>query len=255
MTHIHAKFVAAAMLGLSGLLASTSAQALSLTLPTTAMDANSIMSLSEMSVDAMDAAGISMSALGNAYAVSGSPLPTFDLPITEVSVNLSLIPYSLTPTAGEAMGAALQISRGTNSLVLANFQIDYSSEHVLADVIVGGITTTGMAIYSFDQATQLDMSLQGLTLNLSQVLNHLYLTTAAQDSFASALKLSKTLKGVLSMIDFGTISIDVNAGLRRPVTAAAFTAAMVPVPEPGPVPMMALGLVAMVWVVRRKLEA
>ena len=97
---------------------------------------------------------------------------SFDLPITEVSVNLSLIPYALTPTAGESSGSALQISRGSNNLVLANFQIDYSTGQVLADVIVSGVTTTGMAIYSFDQATTLDMSLQGLRLNISQVLTH-----------------------------------------------------------------------------------
>jgi len=249
------KWAAAAALGVPCLFSATAAHALSMTLPTTAMDANAIMTLSQDAVDAMSATGISMSALGNAYAVSGSTLPSFDLPITEVSVNLSLIPYALTPTAGESSGSALQISRGSNNLVLANFQIDYSTEQVLADVIVSGVTTTGMAIYSFDQATTLDMSLQGLTLNMSQVLNHLYLTTAAQNTFASALNLSKTLKGVLSVIDFGTISIDINAALRKPVSASAFTAAMIPVPEPGPAPMMALGLVAMVWVARRKLSA
>ena len=119
-------------------------------------------------------------------------------------------------------------------------------------MIVSGVTTTGMAIYSFDAVDDLAISLNGLTLNMHQQLANLMLTTAAQDTFASALKLNKAVKGALSVLDFGTITIDINGALRKPVSATAFTAAMVP--EPGPASMIGLGLLALMWVARRKLS-
>ncbi|HET8869015.1 MAG TPA: hypothetical protein VFM48_01090, partial [Aquabacterium sp.] len=105
--------------GVSCLTLASSAHALSL--PTTFVKADSVFELSELAVDALSAAGSTITPLGNSFAVASST-QAFDLPVTKVDVSIGLFPPSLTPVSGEAMGSALLINRGSRNLALANFQ-------------------------------------------------------------------------------------------------------------------------------------
>lgn len=230
------------------------ATASALALNTTALKANSTLQFSDEAFAALQGANVSFSALGNASAGGGKIIddvlvPSFNLPVTEADVSIGWN-LKISPNSGEAVGSALLVKRGLNQMALANFNIDYKSEQVFADVIIKGVTTN-MAIYSFDPQTDLKIGLSGLSLTMNQTLGNLQLTTQAQDTFASALKLSAPLKSALSGLNFGTITIDIATSLRKPVSDTPFTAAMM-VPEPSTYALMALGLFGIAAVSRRK---
>lgn len=233
--------------------AASSASALTVSLPTTFVKADSVFQLSELAVDALAASGSTISPLGNAFGVA-SATQAFDLPVTHVDVSVGLFPPSLKPLSGEATGSALLISRGSRSMALANFQIDFAAEKVNADIITNGIVTKGVSIYDFDVATPLTIGLNGLTLTMKEQLNHLVLTSDALTAMASALNLNKVLQAPLKTLDFGTINIDIQGALRWPVSDKPFTVANMPaVPEPTTWAMMALGLVGVACAARRKM--
>jgi hypothetical protein len=243
-------FKAAGIAAVTTLAMSTSAHAL--TLDTTFLQANSVFSLSQEALDAMSAASTNMSALGNASAAT-STTAAFNLPVTKVDVSLGLPPFSplVTPNWGDATGSALSITRGSRSVVLANFVIDYSKDLVLADITANGVTTKNTSLYSFT-ATDLKIGLNGLTLNMHQQLSNLVFTDTALASFTSGLNLSKALVTPLKTLDFGTITIDINGALRSPINATPYTAA---VPEAPPAAMLGLGLCGIALVARRKMKA
>jgi hypothetical protein len=181
---------------------------------------------------------------------TGDLLPAFNMPVSKVDVSLGLPPFSplVSPNSGEASGAALQITRGARSVTLANFVIDYSKDLVLADITANGVTTKATSLYSFD-ATNLNIGLNGLTLNMHQTLSNLVFTPTALSTFGTGLNLAKSLQAPLSTIDFGTITVDVNGALRSPINATPFTVA---VPELPKGVMLLLGMVGIAVVSRRK---
>lgn len=250
-------FKSVGLAAVAGLTVASSAQAL--TLDTTFLQANSVFALSQDAMDAMTLASTSMSALGNASnalsttSTTGGLLPAFNLPVTKVDVSLGLPPFSplISPNWGNATGSALAITRGTRSVVLANFVIDYSKDLVLADITANGITSKGSSLYSFT-ATDLNIGLNGLTLNMHQKLSNLVFTDTALASFTSGLNLSKVMAAPLKTMDFGTITIDINGALRSPINATPYTAA---VPEAPPAAMLGLGLAGIALVARRKMKA
>jgi hypothetical protein len=229
-----------------------------LTLDTSGLQANAVFSLSPLAVDLMFAANTVMTGLGTTGALAptvtsdGYVLPNFNLPINKVDVSLGLPPFSplVSPNYGDTTGAALQITRGSRSVTLANFVVDYSKDLVLADITANGITTKGTSLYSFD-ATDLKIGLNGLTLNMHQQLSNLVFTSSALATFASGLKLGSALLAPLQTLDFGTITIDINGALRTPINATPFTVAAA-VPEIPSTAMMVFGLLGMAVVSRRK---
>lgn len=235
----------------------TSAQAL--TLDTTFVAANSVFSLSEEAWDAMSAASTSISALGIASNAPGTKsstgdlLPAFNLPISKVDVSLGLNPL-VSPNYGEASGSALQIARGSKSVILANFAIDYAHDLVLADITTNGVTTKATSLYSFE-STDLKIGLSGMTLNMHQTLSNLMFTDSALATFSSGLSLGKALTAGLASIDFGTITIDVNGALRSPINAKPFVASIAAVPEAPSAAMIGLGMLGIAAVSRRKMGA
>jgi hypothetical protein len=132
---------------------------------------------------------------------------------------------------------------------LANFFIDYDASMVLADITANGMTQQRTSLYSFE-ATDLKIGLKGLTLNMNQKLSNLQLTNTALATFASGLSLSRVLQAPLVGLDFGTITVDINGALRAPINGAPYVAA---IPEPSSWAMLALGLVGIAFVSRRKL--
>lgn len=246
------KVAASAVLLAGGLMAGQVASAL--TLNTTALKANSTLQFSEEAAAASAMVGISFGALGNTIVGAGATVnntfaPSFILPVTEADVSIGWN-LKLSPNAGEAIGSALAVQRGGSQLTLANFQIDFKNDKVFADVIANGVATN-MAIYTFKEQTDLQIGLKGLSLTMHQTLGDLRLTTQAQDSFASILGLAAPLKAVLGGLNFGTITIDIATSLRKPISDQPFTAAMA-VPESSTYAMMALGLMGIACVARRK---
>lgn len=228
-----------------------------LTLDMRALQANSVFSVSQEALDAMFAADTAIASLGTASTLGSTDgqASSFNLPITKVDVSLGLPPFSplVDPNMGMTSGAALQISRGSRSITLANFVVDYSKDLVLADITANGVTTYGSSLYSFD-STDLKIGLNGLTLNMHQTLSNLVFTSSALNTFTSGLKLSSALANPLKTLDFGTITIDINAGLRSPIDATPFKVATAIVPELPSTAMMLLGLMGMAAVSRRKLK-
>jgi hypothetical protein len=227
-----------------------SANATSLTLDTTYLQANAVFSMSDLAGKALAVTSSTVSALGNATDQGGL---SFNLPVTKVNLSLGiplLLPL-VTPNWGNATGSALEISREGNSIYLANFAIDYSTDQVLADITVNGTTSKSASLYTFD-AGKLSIGLSGLSLTMHQELSNLRLSSTAAESFTDGLDLPSFLVGTLTAIDFGTITIDVKTSLRTGINASAFT---VSVPEAPPFMMMGLGLVGIAVVSRRRLQA
>jgi hypothetical protein len=168
---------------------------------------------------------------------------------------VGLMPPSLTPISGEAMGAALGFQRkGAQGFVLANFGLDFKRSVLQADFITGAGTTKSLDIFNFQVEQGLTISMNGgLSLNMS--LDDMMLTPNAKDRFASALNLPSYAVAAMGMLNFGGLDVDINPALRKGVSDKAFTSALAStsaVPEAPQVLMMMLGLVGLAGISRRR---
>ena len=238
------KWVLAGSLALSA----SVAPAITVTLPTSALDAQSVFTFNSNTVDVMGLFGVGVSALGNTRA-SASNAWAFEMPVTQVVVSASLLPLALTPVSGQTMGSALDIKGAKGELVLANFALDFQRSMLTADLTTSSGTLKGFDVYSFHVADGLHLSTSG-GLSMQMTLDQMMLTTGAQSQFASALKLPTFAKAAMATLDFGTLSIDISPALRTGVSAKAYTASMVP--EAPHSAMLLLGLLGLAVVSRRR---
>jgi hypothetical protein len=250
---MHAKHVF--KLGAAALLvaAALPASAFVTTLNTSALAANARLDFSADAVNALDTAGITRKALGTTTAV-GTGGASFNLPVTTASVDIGLLPPSLTAVSGASIGAALDLNRGAGKdLILGNFTVDFKNKKVSGDAWSNGVKSA-LDIYTFNIAQGLTISTKG-GLSLKAKVDHLTLTSAAVDTFASALKVPGVLKTTLAGLDYGSISVDIGVALRSggAVSGKAYTPP--PVPEPSTYALMGLGLLAAAKVARRKKAA
>ncbi|MGE5453035.1 MAG: hypothetical protein ACM3VZ_14465 [Acidobacteriota bacterium] len=196
-------------------LATVGASASALTLPTEALQANSVQAFSQAALDQFDIFTITVTPLGNATptATTGA----YNLPVTSISVN-----SSLKVTAGTATGSALEIARmyrgAKVGVTIANFKLNFETNQVLADVTpIGGTTIPQMAVYNFNVATPLGLKYKfPLSITGHEVLDQLFLTPDGITTIATALALPKFAPELMRTTDFGTITIDVGLGLRLP---------------------------------------
>jgi hypothetical protein len=251
--------------------ATVAASASALTLPTESLQTNSVQAFSEKSLTQNKLLGIEVTPLGNATATATSapdidtlmqvtPLGNatatattgaYNLPVTSISVN-----SSLKVTSGAAVGSALEISRLNDDLVkvgitLANFKINFETHQVLADVTpFGGVTVPQQAVYTFNEATPLNLKYNvapiggststatfneatplnlkykfPLTITGTQLLDKLFLTPAGIAALTSALELPEFAPDLLVKTDFGTINIDVKVGTRKAVSTKPYVPA------------------------------
>lgn len=222
------------------------------TLPTAALDADSVFSFSSQAVTAMKLLDVSASGLGNAKATAGNAW-AFDMPVTQVTVSANLLPLSLTPVSGKATGSALGINGPDGSLVLANFALDFKRNMLMADMITSAGTTKAMDLYSFHVANGLSLSTAG-GLSMKMSMDQMYMTTAARASFIDALQLPDFTDAVMAKIDFGTMSVNISPSLRLGVSDKPFTMSSMAVPESPSMAYMVLGLAGLAWVSRRRRE-
>ena len=205
--------------------ATVAASASALTLPTESLQANSLQAFSEKALKQNKLLGIEVTPLGNATATATTG--AYNLPVTSISVN-----SSLKVTSGAAVGSALEISRLNDDLVkvgitLANFKINFETHQVLADVTpFGGVTVPQQAVYTFNEATPLNLKYKfPLTITGTQLLDKLFLTPAGIAALTSALELPEFAPDLLVKTDFGTINIDVKVGTRKAVSTEPYVPA------------------------------
>ena len=227
--------------------ATVAASASALTLPTESLQANSVQAFSEKALTQNKLLGIEVTPLGNATATATTG--AYNLPVTSISVNSSLkaplvppgdprpvtsisVNSSLKVTSGAAVGSALEISRLNDDLVkvgitLANFKINFETHQVLADVTpFGGVTVPQQAVYTFNEATPLNLKYKfPLTITGTQLLDKLFLTPAGIAALTSALELPEFAPDLLVKTDFGTINIDVKVGTRKAVSTEPYVPA------------------------------
>lgn len=254
MSSLIKKSLSAAWMGASLFVASMGgAQAIGvpITLPTTNIDADAVFSFSAGSQLLMNRMGVDVSGLGNSTRVGSEGL-AFNMPVTEVSVFTSLFPPNLTPTSGKATGSALGFMGEAGGFTLGNFAIDFKRNVLVADFMTNAGTTKGFDVFTFNVAEGLQISTNGgLSMNMS--LDQMKLTTGARDRFASSLGLDDFVLPVLTNLDFGTLSIDINPSLRFGISDKVYTASTA-VPEAPQMLLMMLGLVGLAAVSHRRVR-
>jgi hypothetical protein len=243
MTRLYRMTLAA--VALSATFASTSASALSLN--TSGLKANSVLTLSAEGVQAATGAGVSFVALGNmtktgelgAYdpeTDTTTQVPVYNQPVTKADVSIGW-DLKVKPTSGKAIRSALQLVRngkaGTkNWVVLANFDVDFKGHVLYGDVFTSqGTVLNHVPVYNFKDNGDLKIGLKGLSLVLTQSVSQLVFDPVTVEQIATTLNLSKALRAALETIDWGGIAIGVNSNLRIPaVSNKPLTIADIPAP-------------------------
>ncbi|HEX5356419.1 MAG TPA: hypothetical protein VFW93_09375 [Aquabacterium sp.] len=246
--------VASVAIGVVAASFSTQAAAINVTLPTTNIQANSQYTFNSDTQDLMQNMGISVRALGNSKQTTPG-LWSFSMPVTDVSLSMSLLPLNISPTAGHASGSALGIYSEEGGLQLANFALDFKRNVLSADFISKAGTTRNFDVYNFNVEQGLHVSTSG-GLSMQMSLTQMKLTTGAQSAFMQALVLPDYAIDVLGQLDFGRLDIKISPALRFNVSDKPYTATMAaPVPEIPSVGMLALGMFGIAIATRRKLNA
>ncbi|MDE2400471.1 MAG: PEP-CTERM sorting domain-containing protein [Burkholderiales bacterium] len=254
MNIICAKSKVSGLMAAFAMFASASALALPITLPTSLLDANSTFTFSSAAVKALSIADLSVQALGNSRQLSGGGL-AFELPVTSVTMSVGLLPPSITPVSGNAIGSALGIYGVDGGLVLSNFGLDFKNNLLTADLTTSTGTLKSFSVYSFNVAQGLDVALNGMSLSMTMQLTNLRLTSGALTSFQDALHLPDFMSAAMKTIDFGTVGVNITPSLRdRYISSNSFIASVTAVPEPGSKTLMFLGLVGLAAVARRKMD-
>lgn len=238
-----------ALLGLALGAAAAGASAIPLTIPTTYLDAKAIYTFDADTASLMDSLGVSVRALGNSQAVSGSNWQ-FMMPVTQVTLNASIWPLGLTPVSGFATGSGLLIKSETGALTLANFGLDFKRNVLTADLGTSTGIRKAFDVYSFTVDQGLHLSTSG-GLSMAMNLSHMSLTSGAQAQFASALQLDEMAASVLPMLNFGNLDVSISPALRFGLSDKALVAA---IPEPPRFATLGLGLLGLAFVARRRLS-
>lgn len=220
---------------------STGAHALPLTLNTSWLDANGVISLSIAAQQSLQLTGIQVNAAGQA---SNLGLGQFNLPITQLTADVGF--FSLTPVAGKVDGSVLTFDNGQSGkrVSVTGLQIDFNNKSIMADIIAGG-NSTHTTLFTFDVTSPLQFSLTG-GVSLTERLGNLRMSAQAATSFADGIGLPAYLSTVLTSIDFGTVDATIRPWFRTPVTG---------VPEPRTWHLMVLGLFGLVTWHRRLAQA
>ena len=221
------KLVLSSLLLSSGLVFSGAASAL--TLNTSGLKADSVLTFTIAAFGSSTAAKISFNPIGNMTRLADvtvidpetnepAQVPQFNQPVTKADIKIGW-DLSITPTSGAAVRSGLQIIRGNLSATLANFNVDFVKKIVYADIFTATGTTPQAAIYTFKDNGDLKISFKGLVLNQSQSISNLVFTPQTQDILATSLSLSGPLKATLATQDWGTIAVKVTSYKRSPAVS------------------------------------
>ena len=230
-------------------LGASAAMALPITLPTTFIDAEARFSFNADTADLMTNMEIGVSALGN--SVDDGSHWSFMMPVTQVSLNVSLFPPSLKPISGAASGSGLLIYSPGGALSLANFGLDFKRNVLTADLgTVDGQITKSFDVFNFKVTEGLHLSTKG-GLSMKMQLDEMMLTQQAQTAFTWSLALDEIAQSALPYLNFGSLAVDINPSLRFGVSSKPLVSA---VPEASGLAMLAAGMLAMGAITRRRLR-
>lgn len=230
--------------------ASVSSHATTITLDTTLLEANSTLTFSQDAVDALSVTNTSLTPLGYATSLGNNSagLPQFNIPVTSLSVDISLFPLSLTlPSAASAKGSSLQFTNGKNgkSVSFGDLNIDFKT-----DTISGNFTsatgTQKINVFTFSVLKPLQFNLNG-GISLTEQLGNLYMTSDAINAFKTGLGLPGGVTAILPSINFGTIDAKIVPWFRSTPLSSIKA-----VPEPSSYAIMGLGLGMLTLSLRRK---
>lgn len=220
--------------------AAVSAHAFSLTLDTTLLEANSTLTFSQDAVDALGLAHTSVSAGGYATSLgtNSAGLPQFNLPVTSLSANISLIPLSLSTTAAKATGSSLSFvnARNNQSVSFSNLAINFNNSTIYGDFTSAAGTTSQLDLFNFSVTKPLTFSLSG-GVSITESMGNMYMTTDAIKAFQTGLGLTRAVNAILPAINFGSIDAKVVPWLRsKPLSSIKA------VPEPSTYAILGVGL-------------
>lgn len=218
-----------------------------MTINTSKINANGTLTLSDDAAKALYLAQISFVPAGTASEVSSN---VFNVPITQLSVSVSLLPPSVAPTSGVTKGAVFEFDNALTgkSLSLTNLLIDYKSSSIYADVDGGGTVQSHQQVFTFDVTEPLALSFKG-GLSMTQTLGNLHMTQAAAHGFVEALSLPSFFAPVLTSLDFGSIHAVISPTPRK---SALTMHAVQAVPEASTTALMGGGLLTMLLVFKRR---
>lgn len=218
------------------------AWALPISLDTTWLDANARLSLSQVAQQTLALTGITVAASGKTSNLGGG---AYNLPVSELAVDIGIFPPSLSVLTADVQGAALTFSNSITrtSAQLANLSLNYPDRTIFGDLIAGG-KSQHISVFSFDVIKPLSFSLNGgVSVNLN--LGNIHFTNPGATAFASALSIPSVLVPTFTSINFGTLDAKVVPWFRTAVPS---------VPESSSGLMLAIGL-ACVTAVSRKVRA
>lgn len=230
-------------------LGASAAMALPITLPTSFIDAEATFSFDAGAIEMMSSYVV-VSALGN--SVDDGSHWSFMMPVTQVSLNVSLFPASLKPISGFASGSGMLIQSEGGALSLANFGLDFKRNVLTADLgTVDGKITKSFDVFNFKVTEGLHIATKG-GLSMKMQLDEMMLTQQAQGAFTSSLALDVIAESALSYLKFGSLSIDIDPSLRFGLSSKPL---MAPVPEASSLSMLAVGMLAIGVMARRRVKA
>lgn len=205
-----------------------------LTLNTSWLDANATMTLSSTVLQTLAVTGIQVSPGGKASAISEG---VFNLPVSKATLDIKLLPPSLSIQEAEVAGVSLDFLNTLNQskVSLANLAIDFGSKLVTGDVVTA-MGSTRAPLLTFSVTQPLTFNLKG-GVSFQLGLGNLHFTDEGAQRFADAVQVPTFMVPVLKQLDFGTIQTTVVPWFRKPVSA---------VPEPSTSALWMVGVLGMV---------
>lgn len=225
--------------GLSG--AVPAAFASPIKLDTTWLDANGRLTLTTDARQTLALTGIDMSVGGKATTLGEG---VFNLPISQITADVKLLPPSLTMQLAQAKGSSLDFANTLTQAKasLADLSMDFNSHLVYGDVL-SAAGKSRLSLFTFDVTSPLTFSLKG-GISVNMTLGNLHFTDEGATSFVRALGVPDFLAPVLQQVDFGAIDARVVPWFRTAVVAS--------VPEPSSGLLWALGLAMAALMVRKR---
>jgi hypothetical protein len=225
--------------------ASVSSHAFSITLDTTLLQANSTLTLTQQAMDAMAGVGLSISAGGYATNLGNNSagLAQFNIPVTSLTANISLIPLSLSPTQAKTAGSTLTLTSavtpglgGGSSATISNMLINFNNDTIYGSLTSSSGTVNNVGLFTFNVTKPLTFSLNG-GISLTESLGNLTLTTDAATRLTTALNYNPLLTGAFEALNFGSIDAKIVPWFRSSPLGSVKA-----VPEPSTYAILAVGL-------------
>lgn len=212
--------------------------ATTITLDTTLLQANSTLTLSQAALDALSLTATTVTPGGYATSLGNNSagLPQYNVPVTSLSVDISLFPLSLTlPSAAQAQGSKLTFTDTKNSKAVsfANLTINFRNDTIYGDFSSAAGTTKQLDLFSFTVTQPLQFNLNG-GISLTESMGNMFMTSDAVKAFQTGLSLPHAVTAILPTVNFGTIDAKIVPWFRsQPLQA---------VPEPSSYAFLVLGL-------------